>query len=59
VATFADGGIETATISGVKCVSAIAKDEKAALFYEKYGFKRLRDVNQLFLPIETLINAKK
>lgn len=50
--------IESSTIAGVKCISVNAKDESAIKFYEKFGFTKLADVNQLVLPIDTLLKAK-
>ncbi len=50
--------IESATIAGVKCISVNAKDESAIKFYEKFGFTKLADVNQLVLSLDTLLKAK-
>lgn len=48
--------VELSTLSGVKGVEVIAKDETACCFYEAYGFMRLVQAsNLLFLPIETML----
>lgn len=51
--------IDLATLAGVKCISVVAKNEEAVMFYQKFGFTKLADVNQLILPIETLLKAKE
>jgi GNAT superfamily N-acetyltransferase len=50
--------IETASLSGIRGVEVMAKDDQAAEFYKKYGFVQLPDTkNVLFLPISTLMKA--
>lgn len=52
--------LEIATLSGIRGIEVIAKNENAASFYKKFGFLQLIDAtNLLFLPITTVINALK
>jgi GNAT superfamily N-acetyltransferase len=48
--------IDIASLTGLKGIEVVAKDENAANFYKKFGFIQLEDNhNLLFLPIETLL----
>jgi len=47
--------LAAAEISAVRGIEVIAKNPKALSFYEKYGFVKLHDSeNLLFMPIETI-----
>ena len=49
--------IEIATLSGIKGIEVMAKNESAVSFYEQFGFNRLQDAqHMLFMPTETLLN---
>ena len=50
--------IDAASITGIRGVEVIAKNPEATRYYEKLGFIRLKDSeNLLFMPVETIINA--
>ena len=52
--------IEISTLSGIKGIEVVAKDNKAAMFYKKLGFVPLTDTkNLLFLPMGTVMNASQ
>lgn len=58
----ADAGARVLEASKALAVFALvvdAKNERAATFYERYGFKQFPDApGRLFLPLETLARAR-
>ncbi|AYB31530.1 GNAT family N-acetyltransferase [Chryseolinea soli] len=53
---------QTMTISKTIGIMAVVVDplhEKAAAFYEKFGFVKLRDTNRMFMAMETIRDAFK
>lgn len=52
--------IDASTISGIRGIEVVAKNQDAINYYKQYGFVQLIDsTNLLYLPIDTLINSLK
>jgi len=48
--------MEIAALCGTKGIEVLAKDDRSAQFYQKFGFQKLLDTrNALFLSIETIL----